>query len=299
MTSLLQDSHRMPEQSHRPIVIKIGGAAGLDLDALCQDIAALWRAGERVVIVHGGSDATNQLAEQLQHPPRMVVSPSGHTSRYTDRRTMEIFAMATAGLNRAIVERLQGLQAPAWGLSGIDGRVLQARRKAAIRIVENGKIRVLRDDWTGTIDQADGALLQMLLGPDTPDSRAAYIPVLAPIAAGENGEMLNVDGDRAAAVVAGAIGAGALLLLSNVRGLLREFPDESTLLDTVDVAALDEAMHFAQGRMKKKLLGAQEALARGVERVVIGDGRRPRPIYDAYAGTGTTITAAVAVEGYA
>ncbi len=182
------------------VVVKIGGAAGLDLDALCQDIAARWHAGERIVLVHGGSDATNTLAEQLGHPPRMVTSPSGHASRYTDRRTLEIFAMATAGLNRSLVEQLQGLGVPAWGISGVDGRLLRARRKAAIRIVEDGKVRILRDDWTGTSNAADGAMLGMLLG-------AGYLPVIAPIAAGENGEMLNVDGDRAAAVVAGALGA--------------------------------------------------------------------------------------------
>ena len=275
------------EQVEGVIVVKIGGAAGLDLEALCHDIAERRRAGERIVLVHGGSEATNELAEQLNYPPRMVTAPSGHTSRYTDRRTLEIFAMATAGINRRLVERLQGLGVPAWGLSGIDGRVLQARRKAAIRIVEDGKVRVLRDDWTGTPVVADGALLGMLL-------ERGYLPVLAPLAAGENGEMLNVDGDRAAAVVAGALGAGTLLLLSNVPGLLRRFPDSSSLVDVLDAAHLDTAMEWAQGRMKKKLLGAREALERGVEQVIIGDGRRASPIGDALAGIGTTIGVAVA-----
>ncbi len=271
-----------------PLVVKIGGSTGVDLEALCQDIAARWQAGERLVLVHGGSDATNVLAEQLQYPPRMVVSPSGHTSRYTDRRTLEIFAMATAGINRQLVERLQGLSVPVWGLSGIDGRVLQARRKAAIKVVEDGRARILRDDWTGTVESADAGLLRMLLA-------HGYLPVLAPLAAGENGEMLNVDGDRAAAVVAGALGAETLLLLSNVAGLLRDYPDEDSLVDTLDAAELAEAMAYAQGRMKKKLLGAQEALSRGVERVVIGDGRRAQPISDALAGMGTVISTAVAV----
>src|SRR3954447_10794084 len=160
----------------RPIVVKMGGAAGVDLQALCAEIAERWQAGERLVIVHGGSDATNRLAEQLGNPRRMFVSPSGHTSRYTDRRTLEIFAMATASINRNLVEQLQGLGVPAWGLSGIDGRVLTARRKAAIRSVEDGKVRILRDDWTGTVEDANGDLLRMLLGPDGP--RAAYVPIL-------------------------------------------------------------------------------------------------------------------------
>src|SRR3712207_4025843 len=172
------------ERNDRLIVAKIGGAAGVDLDALCADIAERWHAGERMVLVHGGSDATNVLAEQLGHPPRMVVSPSGHTSRYTDRRTLEIFAMATAGINRAIVERLQGLGVPAWGLSGLDGAVLRARRKSTIRVVEDGRVRVLRDDWTGTVESADGDALRMLL---RGVSGRGYLPVVAPLAAGEQG----------------------------------------------------------------------------------------------------------------
>lgn len=269
------------------VVVKIGGAAGVDLASLCRDVAQRWHAGERIVLVHGGSEATNELAEQLNHPPRMVTAPSGHTSRYTDRRTLEIFAMATAGINRSLVEQLQGLGVPAWGLSGIDGRVLQARRKAAIRIVEDGKLRILRDDWTGTPVAADAALLGMLLA-------GGYLPVLAPLAAGENGEMLNVDGDRAAAVVAGALRAETLLLLTNVPGLMRAFPDPDSLVDALEPAELPAAMEWAQGRMKKKLLGAQEALERGVERVIIGDGRRARPIGDALGGLGTMVGVAVA-----
>ena len=267
-----------------PVVVKAGGAAGVDLHALCADVAARWHAGERLILLHGGSDATNVLAEQLRHPPRMVVSPSGHTSRYTDRRTLEIFAMATALLNRRLVERLQSLGVPAWGLSGIDGRVLRARRKAAIRVVEEGRTRILRDDWTGTVDDADGGLLRMLLD--------RYLPVIAPLAAGESGEMLNVDGDRAAAVVAGAVGATTLVLLSNVPGLLRDYPDPHSLIDTLTLEDIPAAMDYAQGRMKKKLLGAQEALQRGVERVVIADGRRNSPITAALGGAGTMIETA-------
>ena len=277
-------------QREQTIVVRIGGAAGVDLEALCGDIAVRWHAGERLVLVHGGSDATNTLAEQLGHPPRMVVSPSGHTSRYTDRRTIEIFAMATAGINRSIVERLQGLSVPAWGLSGIDGGALRARRKAAIKIVEDGRVRLLRDDWTGTVESADADLLNMLL---RGNNGRGYLPVLAPLACGEHGEMLNVDGDRAAAVVAGALGAETLVLLTNVAGLLRDYPDPGSLIETLDAADLPRAMEYAQGRMKKKLLGAQEALAHGVERVIIGDGRRAAPVADALSGIGTVIGAPV------
>ncbi|MBV9788772.1 MAG: [LysW]-aminoadipate kinase [Chloroflexi bacterium] len=265
------------------LVIKIGGAAGIDADALCHDIAALWRDGQPMIVVHGGSDETNRLAEQLDHPPRFVTTASGHTSRYTDRRTLEIFAMATAAINRALVERLQSLGVNAIGLSGLDGRLITARRKDTIRVVENGRQRILRDDWTGTPQQVNAELLRLLLA-------HGYLPIVAPLATSEQGAMLNVDGDRAAAALAGALEAESLLLLSNVAGLLRRFPDESTLVPQIRRGELEAASDWAQGRMKKKLLGAAEALNGGVTRVIIGDGRRANPVRAALDGAGTTIT---------
>jgi acetylglutamate/LysW-gamma-L-alpha-aminoadipate kinase len=265
------------------IVVKVGGGAGIDYDALCADIADLWREGQRVVLLHGGSHATNLLAEQLGHPPRFVTSPSGFSSRYTDRATLEIFMMAYSGkMNKLIVERLQRMGVNAVGLSGLDGRVLEGQRKAAIRIVEDGKQKVLRDDWTGTVERVNADLLGLLLG-------AGYLPVVAPLASSYAGEALNVDGDRAAAAVAAGLGAEALLLLSNVPGLLRAFPDESSLIARIARAEVEQFLPVAQGRMKKKVLGAAEALAGGVGRVVLGDARAAQPVSRALAGEGTVI----------
>src|SRR3712207_1416429 len=88
------------------IVVKVGGGAGIDYDALCDNIAELWREGRRLVLIHGGSHETNLLAGRLGHPPRFVTSPSGFTSRYTDRATLEIFMMIYTGkVNKLIVER--------------------------------------------------------------------------------------------------------------------------------------------------------------------------------------------------
>ncbi len=82
------------------IVIKIGGAEGVDLDAICRDVAALVKQGQAVIMVHGGSAETNVISTQLGHPPRFVTSTCGFTSRYTDRETLEIFAMVTIGQNQ-------------------------------------------------------------------------------------------------------------------------------------------------------------------------------------------------------
>ncbi|GAB4207147.1 MAG: [LysW]-aminoadipate kinase [Roseiflexaceae bacterium] len=266
------------------IVVKVGGGAGIDYGELCADLAQLHQAGRQVILLHGGSHETNLLAEQLAHPPRFVTSPSGFSSRYTDRQTLEIFMMAAAGkVNKLIVERLQRLGVGAVGLSGLDGRILEGRRKASIRIVEDGKQKVLRDDWTGTVETVNAGLLRTLLA-------AGYLPVVAPLAASTEGEALNVDGDRAAAAVAAALGAEALVVLSNVPGLLRAFPDESTLIGHIPRGEVDAFLPVAQGRMKKKVLGASEALVGGVGRVILGDARVPAPISGALDGRGTVIS---------
>jgi acetylglutamate/LysW-gamma-L-alpha-aminoadipate kinase len=268
------------------IVVKIGGTNGVNFEAICADIAAHVQARQKLVVVHGGSGETNAISEQLGHPPQFVTSPSGFTSRYTDRATLEIFAMVTAGkINTLTVERLQKLGVNALGLSGVDGRLMVARRKEAIRIIDptTGKQRMLRDDYTGKIETVNSALLHMLV-------EAGYTPVIAPLAISPEGDALNVDADRAAAMVAGAVNAEQLIILSNVPGLLRQFPDESTLIPHINKAEVEQSLEFAEGRMKKKVLGASEALQLGVAQVVFADGRVANPVASALAGRGTVIS---------
>ncbi|PWH13815.1 MAG: acetylglutamate kinase [Ardenticatenia bacterium] len=266
------------------LVIKIGGAEGINYDFIAEDIAHLIAQGERMVIVHGGSAATNQVAQALGHPPQFVTSVSGYTSRRTDRRTLEIFEMVYCGqMNKGWVERLHQRGVNAIGLSGLDGKLWQGTRKDAITILdERGRRRVLRDDYTGRVEQVNTALLHMLL-------EAGYTPVLTPPAISYQGEAINVDGDRAAAATAVALQAETLIMLSNVPGLLERFPDESSLIRQIAANRLDDFMAAAQERMKKKVLGAGEAIAGGVRRVIFADGRVEHPIQRALAGEGTVI----------
>lgn len=275
-------SHISPTSTGSHIsVVKLGGAEGIDIPAFCADAAALFKTGRRMVIVHGGSHQTNMLQEQLGHPAQFITSPSGHTSRRTDRRTLEIFQMACRGvLNQQIVENLQRLGVNAVGLSGMDGRIWEGARKATIRAVIDGRTTIIRDDFTGTVDTVNIALLEQLLA-------AGLLPVVSPPAISVDHEPINVDADRAAAMTAAALKAESLLLLSNVKGLLRAFPDESTLIERVDRNNIESAADAAQGRMKKKVMGAGEALTGGVRRVIIGDARAQRPITGALAGNGT------------
>jgi [amino group carrier protein]-L-2-aminoadipate 6-kinase len=265
------------------LVIKVGGAAGVNFDEVCNDLAGLAQSGHTFVVVHGGSDETNRMAERLGMPPRFITSPSGFTSRFTDRGTLEVFAMMTAGkVNTLFVEALQRRGVNALGLSGVDGRLLIARRKEAVRSVEDGKVRVLHGDHTGTITEVNAGLLDLLI-------TAGYVPVVAPLALSPEGVALNVDADRAAAVIAAAVGAESLILLTNVPGLMRHFPDEATLIPHLDRGQLAEALECSAGRMKKKVLGAIEALDHGVRQVVLSDGRVEQPVRRALAGAGTVI----------
>lgn len=239
-------------------VIKAGGSAGVDRDAVADLVADVARADE-IVLVHGASAETDRLSHALGHPPETVVSPSGHQSRRTDRRTLEIFAQAALGVeNFLYVEKLQARGIDAFGLSGLSGRLLIARRKV-VRARRDGKTVLLRDDYTGTVEAVNVPLLRQLSGP-------GRVPVVAPLALSTDNEALNVDGDRVAARIAVAMEADALLILTNVPGLLRDIGDPSTL---VPETTLDEAERLAQGRMKMKIIAAREALEGGVSEVVI------------------------------
>lgn len=265
------------------IVIKIGGSKGTDYQAICADVAERVKRGDAIVVVHGGSHETNVLSEALGHPPRFVTSVSGHESRRTDRQTMETFMMAVAGkVNTLIVEALQRLGVNAVGLSGVDGRLLEGKRKDHIKIIEDGKRKIVRDDFTGKVEKVNAALIRLMLD-------NGYTPVIAPIAISTNHEAMNVDGDRAAAMIAAALGADNLVIFSNVPGLLKDINDPSSLIDRIPIARLGEFEKYAAGRMKKKLLGAREALENGLKSVTLCDGRVAKPLTVALQGKGTVI----------
>ena len=262
------------------LVVKIGGGSAVATANILDELTLTIKAGQRVVLLHGGSDLTNRLSQRLGYPVRMITSPGGMTSRYTDSETLRIYAMATAGqINTELVALLQQRGVNALGLAGVDGRLLLARRKSIVRsITPEGRIQVLRDDYTGQIEHVNDALLGQLLD-------AGYTPVIAPLAISQEGERLNVDGDRAAAAVAGALGADALVIMTNVPGLLSNPEDHATLIRAIPADQLTDYLEYAQGRMRKKLLGAREALQGGVPRVYIGS----TSLLGVLEGAGTTI----------
>lgn len=265
------------------LVVKIGGGSGTQIEPTVADLTEMLRGGRRLVLVHGASGETNLLAHRLGKPPRFVTSVSGMESRYTDRETLEIFAMAYCGkANKAVVEAFQKRGVNAVGLSGLDGRIFEGKRKDTLTILEGGKRRVLRGDYTGRVERVNAGLVTLLLD-------HGFLPVLCPPAASYEGEAVNVDGDTAAAVLARALQAEAFIMLSNVPGLLRKLDDPNSLVCRIPARAIDDFLPLAHGRMKRKLMAAAIALGGGVGRVILGSANIEKPVTSALAGQGTVI----------
>lgn len=270
-----------------PIVIKIGGGEGIEIAPILAEIEQLVRSGQPVILVHGGSHETNVLSARLGIEARFITSPSGHTSRRTDRATLEIFEMVYCGkINKTIVESLRAQRVDAIGLSGIDGGIWRGKRKDAIRAIEEGRTVIIRDDLTGTVEHVDRELLNMLLA-------NGRTPVLTPPAITDDGIAINVDADRAAARTAAAIGASELYLLSNVPGVLRDHVDPSSLITHANSETLSDVRDAAKGRMKNKVLAAEEAMLGGVSRVVIGSANGANALTRAREGAGTVFEGAL------
>ncbi len=263
----------------RAVLVKIGGGSDIDVPRACADIALCARRGQSVIVVHGASEAADRLSETRGIEPQFLTSPSGHISRYTTRQVREVFVEAAHNVSERIVSEL--------GERGVRARALlneicplRGRRKRAIRALVNGRQVVIRDDYSGRIIEVETFGVESCL-------QRGIIPVVPPLADSEEDGFLNVDGDRAAAAIAAALRAHRLVILSNVSGLMREYPNEDTLVEEVSSDQLDRAMQWAQGRMKRKLLSVHEALEGGVTEVVLADGRSTNPIQRALQGEGT------------
>ncbi len=264
------------------IVVKIGGPSGIDYTRFAKSVAQYTKE-KPLVVVHGAHAELDTLSMALNHSPQTVISESGIESRYSDAKTMEYFLMAYCGkANKQLVGLLHSQGVNAIGLSGMDGGIAFAQRKDVLRIRDQGKIKVLRGDYSGKIIRVQTTLLSQLM-------EQGYVPVLCPPALGEKGIPINVDGDRLAGEIAGSLNAKELIILSNTPGLLEKFSDENTLIRHISHSKMEPFLGMARGRMKRKLIAAREAIEKGVSKVIIGDGRVENSIQRALEGNGTVI----------
>ncbi|MEM2341178.1 MAG: [LysW]-aminoadipate/[LysW]-glutamate kinase [Candidatus Bathyarchaeia archaeon] len=265
------------------IVLKIGGdifKRGLN-ENLSNDIRKVLE-DEKLVIVHGGGDEVTEIAEKLGKKQIFVTSPDGLRSRYTDEETVEIYTMVMAGrINKAIVRWLISQGISAVGLSGIDGALIMANRKKKLIIVdERGRKRIIDGGFTGKICRVNPQLLKILIN-------QGYVPVVSPVAIGEEKEYLNVDSDRAAGQIAGALKADKIVFLTDVSGVLlgKEY------IKRISLSSAKEILPKIGSGMDKKIIASIEALEAGVKEAIIACGLIESPIVSALNGlNGTVIT---------
>jgi acetylglutamate/LysW-gamma-L-alpha-aminoadipate kinase len=252
------------------LVIKMGGSIlkeGASND-LVADLKAVVKE-HQVVLVHGGGVEVTEIASKLGKEQKFIMSPDGFRSRYTDRETIEIYTMVMAGkLNKQIVLALEAQGINAVGLTGLDSAILKAERKTKLVAVdERGRKKVIDGGYTGKITQVNTELLSLLL-------EKAYLPIVTPIALSQSCDPLNVDGDRTAAILAGALKADKLILLTDVEGLILK----GECVPKIVATEVKEVLSQIGGGMSTKVHAGLEALNQGVKEVLVTSGTVNQPI---------------------
>ncbi len=257
------------------VVIKYGGNAMIDetlKQQVMEDIALLWLIGVKVVLVHGGGPEISDLMKKLGKQPVFVDG-----LRVTDKETVDIVQMVLAGkVNKSLVTLLQMKGGHAVGLSGMDGGIIEA------------KVKDERLGFVGEITKVRAKPINDLLEKN-------YIPVISTVASDHSGNTYNINGDTAAAYIAGALSAERLIMMTDVAGILRDKDDPSTLIPRV---SLSEAKALCDsgvisGGMIPKVDCCMEAIHAGVKDVTIMDGRIPHAILMELLtneGAGTMVT---------
>lgn len=246
--------------SGKIIVVKYGGNAMTDeklKQQVMQDMVLLSLIGVKVVLVHGGGPEISRLMEQLGKKAEFV-----NGLRVTDAETMDIVQMVLAGkINKSLVNLLEMQGGRAMGISGMDGHLIEAKFK---------------DERLGFV----GDITDIHIQPVLDLLEKGYIAVVSTIGCDKDGNSYNINGDTAAACIAGALGAERLILMTDIAGILRDKDDPATLIPEItlkEVPALYEE-GIISGGMLPKVECCVEAIQRGVKNVIIMDGRVPHSI---------------------
>ncbi len=242
------------------VVIKYGGNAMIDetlKQQVMEDIALLWLIGVKVVLIHGGGPEISDMMKKLGKEPVFI-----NGLRVTDKETVDIVQMVLAGkVNKTLVTLLQMKGGHAVGLSGMDGGIIEA---------------TVKDEKLGYV----GEITKVRSQPITDLLEKNYIPVISTVASDRNGNVYNINGDTAAAYIAGAMGAERLIMMTDVAGILRDKDDPSTLIPKVKLSDAKKLYDdgIVSGGMIPKVDCCIEAINAGVKNVTIMDGRIPHAI---------------------
>ena len=242
----------------KTLVIKYGGNAMVNEElklAVMNDLVTLTLLGVRVVLVHGGGPAINQMLNRVGKESKFV-----NGLRYTDKETMSIVQQVLAGqVNKDLVALLKGRGV---GLCGLDGHTITCSRKSDVDL-----------GYVGNVEKVDTTLIEHLLND-------GFIPVIATVGMDENGIAYNINADTAAARIAGGLGAESLIAMTDIAGILKDKDDPLTLISSIRVDELPELVSSGviQGGMIPKAECCRSAIEWGVNRVFIIDGRVPHAI---------------------
>ena len=250
----------LQEYNDKVVVVKYGGNAMTNetlKQAVMQDIVLLSLVGIKVVLVHGGGPEINAMLKKINKASEFV-----NGLRYTDEETIDIVQMVLAGkVNKDLVQLLERAGGKAMGLCGLDGNIIKAKQ--------------LNPDlgFVGDITEIHPDVINTALS-------NGYIPVVSTVAAGENGEVYNINADTAAARIAAEMGAANLILLTDIKGLLEDKDDDNTLIRVVGVSEVPYLKNqgIISGGMIPKIDCCVEAVRRGVKKTNIIDGRIPHSI---------------------
>ncbi|MBR2989291.1 MAG: acetylglutamate kinase [Clostridia bacterium] len=248
------------EYNGKIVVIKYGGNAMINetlKEQVMEDIVLLSLIGVKVVLVHGGGPEITDLMAKVGKKAEFV-----NGLRVTDRETMDIVQMVLAGkINKTLVNLLEKRGGKAMGISGMDGQLIKA---------------VMKDERLGYVGAITGVNIQPVV--DLLDH--GYIPVVSTIGCDDDGNSYNINGDTAAARIAGALGAERLIMMTDIAGILRDKDDPSTLIPSVTLHEAEELFQSGviSGGMIPKVDCCIDAIRHGVKNVIIMDGRVPHSI---------------------
>ena len=248
------------KHTNKIVVIKYGGNAMINeqlKQQVMEDIVLLWLIGVKVVLVHGGGPEINDLMDKLGKKPEFVDG-----LRVTDKETVDIVQMVLAGkVNKTLVNLLEMKGGKAMGISGMDGRLIEAE---------------IKDERLGYV----GRVTKVHITPVLDLLEKGYIPVISTIGCDKHGNAYNINGDTAAAYIAGALGAQRLIMMTDIDGILRDKDDSSTLISDLTLSEIEQLKTegVISGGMIPKVDCCVEAIHKGVKNVVIMDGRVPHSI---------------------
>lgn len=248
------------QYSGKIVVVKYGGNAMINeqlKQQVMEDVVLLWLIGIRVVLVHGGGPEINQLMDRLGKKPEFVDG-----LRVTDKETIDIVQMVLAGkVNKSLVTLLERKGGDAMGLSGMDGRLIEAK---------------IKDPRLGYVGSITGVNIQPVL--DLLEK--GYIPVISTVGCDSEGNAYNINGDTAAAWVAGALGAERLIMMTDIAGILHDPKDPASLIPELTISQAVKLFEeqVISGGMIPKVECCIDAIHMGVKKVIIMDGRVPHSI---------------------